>query len=73
MPGVGIAPLLPAGLPGAEALGMGVALPAPPGLGFSNGFSGSAPPMIGTQALGLGTCPVDGHMIWAYDKAFVGS
>ena len=38
---------------------MGAMLPGLPGLpaaplGFANGFSGSAPPMIGTQSLGLG-------------------
>lgn len=54
VPGVGIAPVMPTGLPGVEALGMAAALPGPPLGGFSNGFSGSAPPMIGTQALGLG-------------------
>ena len=56
MPGVGIAPLMPTGLPGADAMGMAAALPPAP-MGFSNGFSGSAPPMIGTQALGLGAPP----------------
>ena len=59
MGGFGAAPALPAGLPGSEALGMGAMLPGLPGLpaaplGFANGFSGSAPPMIGTQSLGLG-------------------
>ena len=56
--GFGAAPVLPAGLPGSEALSMGammpgMGLPTAP-LGFSNGFSGTAPPMIGTQSLGLG-------------------